>query len=167
MCPSDVTNLSLVVILLRIDNSTAIAYINKMVGVQYAGLNTIAREIWRWCEDRSLWTKENKKADLKSRKLNVDIEWELADWACRRIVKSFVLPDIDLFASRHNHKVEKYCAWRRDPDALTVDAFTFSWSHYFVYAFPSFSLILRVLKNLIQDKAEGLMVVPLWYTDQV
>lgn len=41
-------------ILLRIDNTTAIAYINKMGSVQYPELNKLARSIWLWCEERKL-----------------------------------------------------------------------------------------------------------------
>lgn len=42
-------------ILMRIDNTTAISYINKMGGIQFPVLNKIAREIWQWCEKRNLW----------------------------------------------------------------------------------------------------------------
>lgn len=42
-------------ILLRIDNTTAIAYINRMGGIRFPKLAQLAREIWRWCEDRHIW----------------------------------------------------------------------------------------------------------------
>lgn len=42
-------------ILLRIDNTTAISYINRMGGVQYPHLNSLARQIWLWCEIRNIW----------------------------------------------------------------------------------------------------------------
>ncbi|XP_043499927.1 uncharacterized protein LOC122522709 [Polistes fuscatus] len=42
-------------ILLRVDNSTAIAYINKMGGTKYEYLNDLTYEIWEWCEQRNLW----------------------------------------------------------------------------------------------------------------
>ena len=41
-------------ILLRIDNTTAIAYINRMGGIQFPKLNNLAREIWQWCEPRKI-----------------------------------------------------------------------------------------------------------------
>lgn len=34
-------------ILLRIDNTTAVAYINRMGGIQYPHLNSITRKIWQ------------------------------------------------------------------------------------------------------------------------
>lgn len=37
-------------ILLRIDNTTAVSYINRMGGIKYPKLNAIAKKIWQWCE---------------------------------------------------------------------------------------------------------------------
>lgn len=37
-------------IMLRLDNTTAIAYINRMRDSRYEGFSSLAREIWQWCE---------------------------------------------------------------------------------------------------------------------
>ena len=42
-------------ILLRVDNTTAIAYINRMGGVKYKNYNDLARIIWQWAEVRNIW----------------------------------------------------------------------------------------------------------------
>lgn len=42
-------------VLLRIDNTTAISYINRMGGIQYLHLNKITRKIWEWCEQRRIF----------------------------------------------------------------------------------------------------------------
>lgn len=45
-------------ILLRVDNTTAIAYINRMGGVRYPELDRLARNLWNWCvelEKRRIW----------------------------------------------------------------------------------------------------------------
>ncbi|XP_015119029.1 uncharacterized protein LOC107042483 [Diachasma alloeum] len=158
-------------ILLRIDNTTAIATINKMGSVQFNKLNTESRRLWQWCEERSLWvfasyiqSKENFEADAESRKLPTDTEWELASWAFSRINNSFGPFEVDLFASYLNHKCENYAAWRRDPGAMVIDAFTISWSDIYFYAFPPFSVISRVLQKILDDEAEGVIVVPYWST---
>lgn len=39
-------------ILLRIDNTTAISYINRMGSIQYPKLTNLCKEIWKWCEQR-------------------------------------------------------------------------------------------------------------------
>ncbi|KAJ8911445.1 hypothetical protein NQ315_008331 [Exocentrus adspersus] len=140
-----------------------------MGGVQFPRLTNLSRLIWQWCEHRSIWlyasyipSRENFTADDQSRNKEINTEWELADWAFTRIVKKFGEPQIDCFASRANKKCNLYISWNRDPDSVTIDAFTVAWNNYFFYAFPPFSLILRVLKKIILEKAEGILVVPLW-----
>lgn len=158
-------------ILLRIDNSTAISYINRMGGIRYPHLNSISRKIWQWCEERGLYvfasyisSRDNYIADAESRRIHADVEWELADDAYRFICKKFNQPEIDLFASRLNKKCSKFVSWHKDPEAYKVDAFTLTWSNYFFYAFPPFCLIIKVLQKIFFDKAEGIVVVPLWPT---
>ena len=73
-------------------------------------------------------------------------------------------PQIDLFASRLNRQFPIYCSFKPDPDASYIDAFTLSWSDKHFYRFPPFSCILQVLHKIIQDKATGIMVVPMWPT---
>lgn len=158
-------------ILLRIDNTTAIAYINRMGGIQYPHLTKISREIWQWCEQRQLFifasyisSKENYSADAESRRIHADVEWQLSNVAFKTICEKFSKPEIDLFASRLNNKCPKFISWHRDPEAFTVDAFTISWHGYLFYAFPPFCLILRVIQKIIHDKATGIVVVPWWPT---
>ncbi|XP_071578072.1 uncharacterized protein [Temnothorax nylanderi] len=162
-------NLSNCEILLRVDNTTAISYINRMGSTRVPKLNRLAREIWQWCESKSLWlfasyipSKENTEADRESRYTNIDTEWELADYAFNHLVARLGKPEIDLFASRINAKCKDYYSWRRDPCALSVDAFTISWSDRFFYAFPPFSLVLPTLRKIFNDQATGIVVVPQW-----
>lgn len=156
-------------VLLRIDNTTAIACINKMGSVQYKQLHNEAKELWQWCERRELKvfasyiaSKENCEADAESRKKPTDTEWALAGWAFREIEKEFGKFDIDLFASYSNRKCEKFISWHRDPLSYAIDAFTIDWSDLDFYAFPPFSLISRVLKKILDEGSEGVLVVPYW-----
>lgn len=162
-------NMSNCQILLRIDNTTAISYINKMGSIQFKHLNRIARQIWQWCESKNIWvfasyvsSKMNVEADEESRALEPETEFELSDTAFREIVNNYGEPDIDLFATRSNTKCEKYVSWRRDPGSCAVDAFTISWRPYFFYAFPPFSIISRTLQKIKQEKSQGIIVVPDW-----
>ncbi|XP_045763681.1 uncharacterized protein LOC123866270 [Maniola jurtina] len=157
---SDVTDCA---ILLRIDNTTAISYVNRMGGIQYPHLNDLARVLWKWCEQRGLWifasyvnTKENC-ADAASRVINPDTEWSLSDEAFHDITQYFGQPEIDLFASRDNAKCSRFVSWKPDPDAVSVDAFTVNWHAEYFYAFPPFSLILKCLRKIIDDKADGIL----------
>ena len=61
-------------VLLRLDNTTAISYINRMGGVQFPHLNAIALDIWQYCESKKLTvfasyirSADNSVADAESR----------------------------------------------------------------------------------------------------
>ena len=89
-------------ILLRIDNTTAISYINRMGSVQFPKLSSLCRAIWEWCETRDIWvvvfyicSKDNKEADEQSRILPQETEWRLADRAFAELISEF---GIDLLA---------------------------------------------------------------------
>lgn len=157
-------------ILLRIDNTTAISYINKMGGIQFPRLNSLSKEIWQWCEARQIWlyasyikSKENTEADRESRIKNIDCEWELSQNCFQTITSSFGYPSIDLFATRANSKCSRYISWHQDPHAENIDAFTVDWSTYSLcYAFPPFSLLLKTIQKIRYDRAIGILVFPMW-----
>lgn len=156
-------------ILLRVDNTTAISYVNRMGGVQYPHLNYVAKMIWKWCEERSIFifasyikSSLNIEADSESRKINIDGEWQLQDKAFIKVIQKFGRPEIDLFASRINAKCPKYIAWKKDPYAYNIDAFTINWKPFFFYAFPPFALILKALNKIVADNATGIVIVPYW-----
>lgn len=158
-------------ILMRVDNTTAIACINKMGSVQYPLFDDVTREIWQWCEERRLFifasyinTKDNFEADQLSRQKFQDTEWELANYAFRDIVNFLDKPEVDLFASRINTKCNKFVSWKNEPGAWKIDAFTIPWTKLNFYAFPPFSLILKMLQKILHEKAEGIVVVPKWPT---
>lgn len=155
-------------ILLRIDNITALAYINKMGGTQHRSLNELTKELWEWCIERKIWifaeyvASNENLAYEGSRINNIDTEWELSGYAYNTLCKEFGNPSIDLFATRINRKCERYCSWERDPDALSINSLTISWKDEFWYAFPPFSLILKVLKKIKEEGSTGILIVPLW-----
>ena len=156
-------------ILLRIDNRTAISYVNRMGGVKIKKFNKLARTIWEWAENRNILLKatyipsnENKEADALSRLTNNDAEWELKNVVYKQIVNEFGVPKVDLFASSGNSKCPLYFSWLPDPEASQIDAFTVFWGNLEFYAFPPFVLIPQVLQKIIQDQATGILIVPRW-----
>lgn len=158
-------------ILLRIDNTTAISYINRMGGIQYPHLTRITKELWEWCQSRNIIvyasyirSADNTIADAESRRIHPDVEWELSDSVFYTITNTFGFPDVDIFASRVNRKCRNYISWFRDPEAMAINAFTLSWSQIYFYAFPPFSMVLKTLRKIVKDKATGIVVVPLWPT---
>ncbi|KAJ8977521.1 hypothetical protein NQ317_003028 [Molorchus minor] len=156
-------------ILCRVDNTTAVASVNRMGSVRFPTLNKITRRIWRWCEKRNIFlfasyinSKDNIEADVASRQVDKETEWSLSYYSFQKIVDTFGRPHIDLFASRLNKKCDIFISWMRDPEAFAVDAFTVNWGDKRFYAFPPFSMITRMFQKIIEDRAEGIVVVPCW-----
>lgn len=157
---------------LMIDNTTAVAYINHMGGSKSVRCNQVARQIWDWAEINSVWVSaahvpgvNNELADYYSRKQNDAKEWALTKLIFDRICDSFGSPDIDLFASRTNRKIETYVSWYPDPESIATDAFTVDWGPYRLgYCFPPFSVVGKVLKKIREEKASVILIAPQWHT---
>ena len=156
---------------LEIDNTTAVSYINCIAGSRSKECNSLARQIWLWCIDKKKWVStthipgsKNFEADPESRVFHDNTEWALSPAVFQRLCEKLFIPEVDLFASKLNHKVPFYVAWRPDPKAVAIDAFAISWTERLFYAFPPFSLITKVHWKIRQDKAEGILVAPLWET---
>ena len=154
------------------DNSTAVACINKMGTSHSVACNHITYQMWMWCIENNIWIsaahipgKDNIAADQESRRHNLDAEWKLnLDLLNNALDFLNFVPDIDLFASRINFQFSRYISFKADPEAFAVDAFSVSWSNLSFYAFPPFSVILRLLTKVRRDRAEGVIVVPDWPT---
>ena len=55
-------------------------------------------------------------------------------------------------------------SYLQDPNSPHVDAFTINWNGHKLYAFPPFSLLPRCLQKMSQDRAQGVLIAPLWPT---
>ena len=151
------------------DNTTVVSCVNKM-GSKSANLNTLTKSVWEWCMERKLWLcaahipgVENEEADKLSRELHVDTEWKLNSHLLTEALSILkTQPTIDLFATRTNKQFPVYVSYLPDPGAQAVDAFSLYWSEHLFYCFPPFSILPRVLRKVKEDKASGIVVVPLW-----
>ena len=155
---------------LMIDNTTAVACINKMASTK-PHLFQLVRQVTEWAIERNLTLSAahipgrlNVVADRESRTQNLDTEWMLETSVFQQLCEIFGTPEIDLFASRINHQLDKYVSWRPDPGAAHIDAFHMSWSHTYGYAFPPFSMIPHTLRKLDADGSLLLVVLPAWPT---
>lgn len=101
-------------------------------------------------------------ADKESRQVNTATEWALSGEAFEILVENFGRPEVHLFASQNNDKCTRYVSWHKDPSSIGIDTFTINWGNFYFYAFPPFNMVLRTLQKIIQDKAKGIVVVPLW-----
>ena len=116
---------------LELDNTTAVAYVNAMGGNQSPECNAVARQMWLWCIPKNIILiaahipgVTNVEADRLSRKFNDGTEWALNDEVFDRICSNLFQPQVDLFTSRLNTKLENYVSWQPDHKAVAVDAFS-------------------------------------------
>jgi hypothetical protein len=135
------------------DNQTTVAYINNM-GDKKDQCNPVARKIWFWYISNNTWLSaaylpgiENTEADAQSRMLHGNTEWKLHSNLFQAVIELWHEPHIDMFDSRLNYQLQKYVSWKSDPFAYAVDAFDMSWQNLFIYAFPPFSVIGKVLQK--------------------
>ena len=131
--------------------------------------NEIASQIWKIAIKNNIWFSaefipgSENKADEPSRKFHDDLEWTLCPKVFNILCDIFVIPEIDLFASRLNHKLKNYCSWKRDPFATYINAFSISWNVFSCsYLFPPFSVVSKCLQKLQNDKAQAIIVAALW-----
>ena len=159
-------------VLLRIDNTTAVSYINLMGGTHSTRCNEIARSVWRHAIDNNIHLSaahiagtDNTDADYASRNfVNPDIELCIEGHEFNHMCKQLhINPDIDLFATYANRKVDKFVSWKPDPCSVNVDAFSLDWNDFTsIYIFPPFSLLGRVLAKLRTYRGAALIVYPNW-----
>ena len=152
------------------DNTTTVACINKMGTTHSESCNRLACEIWDWAISHESWLtsshipgKQNTEADKQSRKSVSCTEWKLKSSIFQTITEKFqFMPDIDMFASRINCQLDRFVSYTPDPNAFAVNAFTLDWRNLAIYAFPPFSCVGKMVRKIIQDKAEGIIIVPNW-----
>ena len=156
------TNLT---ILLRMDNTTAISYINKLGGTVSPLLNQLTKDLWLRCMNRNitLWAvhlagKMNVIADEESRLMKDRTDWMLCPnifWSLNQRLGPLT---VDLFASRLTNQLTQYVSWRPDPEAIACDAFSLNWSTMKDYANPPWNLIGKVLAQTRSQKANCVSV---------
>lgn len=151
------------------DNTTTVSHINNMGGVRSDKCRKVAFELWQWCEHRRIWLYAchlpgvyNEIADSLSRHFSSAVEWELSQEIFRQIVVSFGQPTVDLFANRHNAKVNKYCCLIVDAYCWKTDAFSFTWTDEYFYIFPPFRLVGRCWRKMMLEGTKAILVAPDW-----
>ena len=156
-------------ILLRIDNISAVTYINQKEGTHSTQLSNLALEIWDWCLKHQLTIQAehlpgslNWVADSESRTMKDRCDWMINPKVFQQICQSLGPLQIDLFASCLTKQLSRYYSWRLDPEAEATDAFTQNWAQARGFANPPWCLISRCLNQIKRQQARVLLMTPLW-----
>ena len=108
---------------------------------------------------------QNLWADALSRRGSSSVEWTLDRRVFSHLTDMFGLPQVDLFASVSNHRLDRFLTRSSVTPEGGPDAFREDWNRWqFVYLFPPplTSIMLRVLLHLRSYRGRVLLVAPLW-----
>lgn len=158
-------------VLLEMDNTTAVAYVNHMGG-RRDFLSLIAEDLWQWCIGqqtiviaRHLAGVLNTTADRLSRKVTDRTDWKLNPVLFEAIQQLWGPFTVDLFATALNTQLPRFVSWRAQPGAWRTDALSFSWAGLGIaWANPPFILIGRILTKVRREQATLAIVLPFWPT---
>ena len=119
-----------ITVLLRMDNTTAVTYVNKLGGTVSPKLNTIVRELWLWCMNRDITLIAehlpgvlNTIVDQESRVMRDRSDRMLNPRIFNKIQQKWGPLKVDMFASRLTTQLKRFFSWRLDPEAEALDAF--------------------------------------------
>ena len=133
-------------IMISTDNTTVVSYINKQGGTHSPNLCVEVWKILNWCLEqdivirvRHIPGKFNILADRLSRlDKPIKTEWALDQTVANSVFQMLNFPNVDLFATRFNHRLPLYVSPVQDYKALAIDALSMDWNHLHAYAFPPF-----------------------------
>jgi len=158
-----------ITIQMKLDNVTAVTYINKLGGAHSQALCQLALTIWDWCVQREVFLvaehlpgKDNITADRESRSMKDRCDWMLNPWVFQQIHRQMGPLQTDLFASRLTKQLPNFYSWRPDPEAIATDAFNQDWAQTRGFANPPWCLIARCLSQIKRQKARVVIITPLW-----
>ncbi len=160
-----------IIMRLRMDNTSAVAYVNRLGGTFSLVLSDLALTLWEWALSQGFFL----SAEHLSGRLNIEADWQSrhfhdsSNWKlCLEVFRALMLIRVpcakDLFADRLNAQLPQFFSWRPDPMALASDALQQDWSNGRNYAFLLFCLIMRSLAKLRELGGELVLVSPVWPT---
>ena len=137
--------------------------------------------LWRllsWCHPtgivlraRHIPGRLNVIADKLSRhNLVIQTEWSLSQQVFNLLCSRWARPQVNLFATRFNHKVPTFVSPVPDPTAWAVGE---SWESLDVYAFPPISLLSQVISKVMDQGCGRMILIALgwpnmsWFWDLV
>ncbi|XP_060542717.1 ligand-dependent nuclear receptor corepressor-like protein isoform X6 [Pantherophis guttatus] len=156
-------------ILVLTDNTTAKAHVNRLGGTRSRSLMDEAHLLGVWAEEHLasitadyILGSDNIQADSLSRSQVDQGEWSISQDLFQDIVSRFGCPVLDLFASRTNHRLPRYFSRFLDLQAEATDALRSPWPSGLLYAFPPLPMIPRVIRKLLEERAQLLLVATFW-----
>ena len=155
------------IVLVATDNTTVVSYINKQGGMKPGSLCALLWRLLSWCHPRGIVLRArhipgrlNVIVDKLSRHNQViQTEWSLSQQVFTLLCSRWTQPQVDLFATRFNHKLPRFASPVPDPTAWAVDALSLQWDQLEAYAFPPVSLIPQVISKLRDQGCRRMILI--------
>jgi hypothetical protein len=152
------------------DNTTTVAYINHQGGVHSRAQNLETMRLYSLVVPLGISLQavhrpgvDNVLADFLSRTRPDPTEWSLDRVMTSILFRMWGTPQVDLFASHLNNRLPVWFGRTRHQEAAACDALLQPWSGFFLYAFPPFALLQRVLLKIREDRPEAVVLIaPTW-----
>lgn len=104
----------------------------------------------------------NTIADLLSREKTLIHEWSIGIIYITPIFEIWGTPFIDVFATAKNSKCRWFCTRGGHDHSSLGDSLLPNWGKDFLYMFPPFPLLPRVLRKIQCERAHVLLIAPWW-----
>lgn len=154
-------------VLVRSDNTTVVASLNRMVGRSDA-LHLVTKAVLNRCCELGVTLKAvhlrgqlNTVADALSRTVD-NYDWELAPHVFQRLQDRWGPHTIDRFASDLNSHLPRFNSRFLCPGTEHVDAFSTSWAGENNFVNAPFRFLSRVLRHILASGATATVIAPLW-----
>ncbi|KAK5905122.1 hypothetical protein CesoFtcFv8_006620 [Champsocephalus esox] len=149
-------------VMIRTDNKTAAAYINRQGGVRSAQLLDTARRLSCWARTHMLSIRAVYIPGELNRRGPRQGDWSLHPELVSQVWSRFGTAEVDLFAARGNAQCALWFSLRRqDHPPLGVDAFAHRpWPRVLLYAFPPVPLIPRFLDRVQEERLVAVLIAP-------
>ena len=93
----------------------------------------------------------------------IQTEWSLLPEVFQMLCSKWHRPQIDLFATRFNHKLPRFVSPVLDPQPVAVDALSLPWEDLDAYAFPPTAILGKVVEKLQDSPCKRLILIaPGW-----
>ena len=157
-------------VMVATDNTTVVAYINKQGGTRSAQMCALLWRTLSWCNKNQISLKArhipgclNVLADSLSRRNQIQsTEWSLNPSVAGSLFKRWGKPHVDLFATRHNHKLPLFVSPVPDPRAWEVEALHLDWTGLVGYAYPPTALLPKVVEKVYNEQCHLILIAPGW-----
>ena len=169
LCPDQIRGRTVRFLL---DNSTAVAYVNKQGGTRSLFMLKETRRVLTALIELNVTPVAchiagalNVLADLASRQGQViTTEWRLSDEVFQWIgvASPWGPPQVELFANSSNRHLKLYLSPCPDAQSIGVDALVAPWPDQVLYAFPPAVILDKVVARLLVEKRRRVLLVAPW-----